>query len=158
MRGRAQEVAAEVRRFVRANLSSAIASGLEWLVVTGLVLAGAHYLVAAATGAVTGAVLDFSLKRVWAFDRVRRAGVGHEGLRYVVVSAASLALNVAVAYGLVDGLGLPAVPGVIAASLLVGIAWNYPLHRLYVFHAGPASSRTTTPRAASATRPTTPGR
>jgi putative flippase GtrA len=25
------------------------------------------------------------------------------------------------------------VPGVIAASIVVGVAWNYPLHRLYVF-------------------------
>jgi hypothetical protein len=30
------------------------------------------------------------------------------------------------------------VPGVIAASLVVGFAWNYPLHRFYVFRHGPA--------------------
>jgi putative flippase GtrA len=133
MSGPAQGVAAEVRRFVRANLSSAIASGLEWLLVTGLVVAGLHYLVAAAAGAVTGAVTDFSLKRHWAFDRPRRAAIGHEGLRYLAVSAASLALNLPVAYALVDGLGIPAVPGVIAASVLVAVVWNYPLHRFYVF-------------------------
>ncbi len=133
MSRRTQGLAAEAGRFVRANLSSGVASGLEWLLVTGLVVAGAHYLAAAAAGAVTGAVIDFLLKRHWAFDRAHRAGIGHEGLRYLAVSAASLALNVAVAYGLVDGLGAPAVPGVIAASLLVGVVWNYPLHRFYVF-------------------------
>ncbi len=139
--GRARGVAAEARRFLRANLSAAIASGLEWLLVTGLVIAGVHYLLAAAAGALTGAAIDFSLKRHWAFDRARRAGIGHEGLRYLVVSAASLALNVAASYGLVDGLGAPEVPGVIAASLLVGFAWNYPLHRLYVFRGvGPPAS------------------
>ncbi len=138
MSGRAQGAAAEVWRFVRANLASAIASGLEWLLVTGLVLAGVHYLFAAAAGAVTGAAADFMLKRHWAFDRARRAGVGREGLRYLVVSAASLALNLPVAWLLVDGLGVPAVPGVIAASVVVGVAWNYPLHRLYVFRAAPA--------------------
>ncbi len=138
MRGRAEGLAAEARRFVRANLSSAIASGIEWLLVTGLVVTGTHYLLAAALGAVTGAVIDFSLKRHWAFDRARRAGVGREGVRYLAVSAASLALNVAAAYALVDGLGAPAVPGVIAASLLVGFAFNYPLHRLYVFRGAPA--------------------
>ncbi len=137
MKGRAQGIAAEAQRFVRANLSSGVASGLEWLLVTGLVVAGAHYLVAAAVGAVTGAVIDFSLKRHWAFDRAHRAGIGHEGLRYLAVSVASLALNVAAAYGIVDGLGVPPVPGVIATSLLVGFAWNYPLHRLYVFRGGP---------------------
>ena len=126
-------VAAEVARFVRANLASAIASGLEWLVVTGLVLAGAHYLGAAAAGAITGAVADFSLKRHWAFDRPDPAAVGREGLRYAWVSAVSLALNLPLAWALVDGLGVPAVPGVIGASIVVAVAWNYPLHRWYVF-------------------------
>jgi putative flippase GtrA len=125
--------AAEAWRFIRANLASTIATGLEWLLVTGLVVAGVHYLVAAAAGAVAGAVADFSLKRHWAFDRAHRAGVGREGARYLWVSAVSLALNLPVSYGLVDGLHVPAVPGVIGASILVGVAWNYPLHRWYVF-------------------------
>jgi putative flippase GtrA len=142
MSGPGRGVAAEAARFVRANLSAAIASGLEWLLVTGLVVARVHYLVAAAAGAVTGALVDFSLKRHWAFDRAHRAGVGREGVRYLWVSAVSLAVNLPVAYGLVDGLGIPAVPGVIAASILVGVAWNYPLHRWYVFRGarGPGGS------------------
>lgn len=133
MNAAGRRFAAEAGRFVRANLAAALASGVEWLLVTGLVVAGVHYLAAAAAGAVTGAAMDFSLKRHWAFDRARRAGVGREGARYLWVSAASLALNLPVAYALVDGLHLPAVPGVIAASILVGIGWNYPLHRWYVF-------------------------
>jgi putative flippase GtrA len=126
-------VAAEAARFLRAHLASAVATGLEWLLVTGLVLAGVHYLFAAGAGAVTGAVTDFLLKRHWAFDRAHRMGLGREGARYLWVSAVSLALNLPVSYGLVDGLGLHAVPGVILASILVGVAWNYPLHRWYVF-------------------------
>jgi putative flippase GtrA len=137
MSGSGRRVAAEAARFVRANLASGIASGLEWLLVTGLVVAGVHYLVAAAAGAATGAATDFALKRHWAFDRAHRASVGREGLRYLWVSLVSLALNLPVAYGLVDGLGLPAVPGVIGASLVVGVAWNYPLHRWYVFRGAP---------------------
>jgi hypothetical protein len=39
----------------------------------------------------------------------------------------------AAAWGFVDGLGVAAVPGVIAASVLVGLVWNYPVHRFYVF-------------------------
>jgi putative flippase GtrA len=135
MSGRGR-VAAEVARFVRANLSSALASGLEWVFVTALVVVGAHYLAAAAAGAITGAVTDFSLKRHWAFDRAHQAPLGREGVRYLGVSAGSLALNLPVAYGLVDGLGIPAVPGVIAASVIVGLAWNYPLHRWWVFRVG----------------------
>jgi putative flippase GtrA len=141
MSPRWRSVAAEAARFVRANLASAAASGAEWALVTALVVAGVHYLFAAAAGAATGAIVDFALKRHWAFDRAHRAGVGREGLRYLWVSGVSLALNLPTAYGLVDGLGAPAVPGVIAASVLVGVAWNYPLHRWYVFRGAPGPGR-----------------
>jgi len=132
-------LAREALRFARANLSSAAATGLDWALVTGLVWAGAHYLVAAAAGALAGAVADFTLKRHWAFDRAAKGKARAEGLRYLLVSAASLAWNLAASWLLVSGLGLPPVPGVIAASAVVGVAWNYPLHRLYVFAPAPAA-------------------
>lgn len=130
-------LAAEALRFLRANLSSGAATGLDWALVAGLVWAGAHYLAAAAAGAAAGAATDFSLKRHWAFDRAARGAVGAEGLRYLAVSAASLGWNLIASWLLVSGLGAPPVPGVIAASALVGVAWNYPLHRLWVFAAPP---------------------
>ena len=123
----------EVGRFVRANLSSTIASGLEYVLVTGLVVAGVHYLVAATFGAVTGAVTDFALKRHWAFPRAVAGHIGHQSLRYLAVAGLSLVLNLALSYALVDGLHFPKIPGVIGASLVIGFAWNYPLHRYFVF-------------------------
>ncbi len=140
---RRRRLVAEIGRFVRANLSSLTASGLDYVVVTGLVVVGVHYLYAATAGAVTGAVTDFTLKRQWAFDRSSKAkaSVRREAIRYLAVSAASLGLNLAGSWALVDGLGLPAVPGVIAASIVVGFVWNYPLHRWFVFRAAPRRAR-----------------
>ena len=134
--------AAEFGRFVRANLSSLTASGLEYVLVTGLVVVGVHYLYAATAGAVTGAITDFSLKRHWAFDRGSKASVRREAFRYLLVSGASLGWNLLGSWVLVDGLRLlPAVPGVIAASIVVGFVWNYPLHRWFVFrHAAPRAA------------------
>ncbi len=129
---------AEIGRFLRANLSSTIATGIEWVLVTTLVLLGVHYLMAAAAGAATGALADFSLKRHWAFDRMAKGGLHSEGIRYLLVSGGSLALNLVVAYLLVEHLGAPKVPGVIAASVVVGFLWNYPLHRNFVFRSAPA--------------------
>jgi putative flippase GtrA len=150
---RGRGLAAEVGRFVRGNFSSAVASGLDYLLVTVLVLAGTHYLCAAAAGAVAGAVTDFGLKRYWAFDREAKGAIHHEGLRYLAVSGASLALNLAVAYGFVDGLHLPAIPGVIAASLVVGVAWNYPMHRYYVFRSAHPPASPSPPAAAQEPAP-----
>lgn len=130
---RREGLAAEVGRFLRANAASGAATGLDWALVTALVWAGVHYLVAAAAGALAGAVTDFLLKRHWAFSRAAMGSTWREAARYLLVSASSLLWNLAAAWLLVDGLGLRPVPGVIAASILVGVAWNYPLHRLYVF-------------------------
>ena len=123
----------ETRRFVRANASAIAATVLEWGLVTALVAFGVHYLVAAALGALAGAVTDFSIKRHWAFIRGTVDGVQHEALRYVIASGLSLGLNVLVAYILVEHMGMSKIPGVIAASVIVGTVWNYPVHRYFVF-------------------------
>ena len=59
--------------------------------------------------------------------------LGAESARYVLVSALSLGWNLLIAYALVHLLHVAPIPGVIAASVLVGAFWNYPLHRLFVF-------------------------
>ncbi|BDG10368.1 GtrA family protein [Anaeromyxobacter paludicola] len=128
--------AAEAGRIARAQASSALATFVDWALMTSLVALHVHYLVAACVGALAGAVTDFSVKKWWVF------GAGHglihaQALRYAAVSAASAGWNVLLAWAIVDLAGVrPAgspVPGVILASLIVGFVWNYPLHRHFVF-------------------------
>ena len=123
----------ETQRFVRANASTLLATAIEWALVTVLVGRHVSYLLAAAIGSILGALMDFSLKRKWAFMRRGKASLKSESARYVGVSAASLALNLLVAFLLVHILHVMPVPGVIAASIVVGALWNYPMHRLFVF-------------------------
>jgi len=128
----------EVARLAKAQVSSSVATAVDWLFMTGLVVAHVHYLIAAAGGALLGGLTDFAIKKWWVFG----AGSGMlrgQAVRYAVVSGASAGLNSAVAWVMVDGAGLPPVPGVILASLVVGLCWNYPLHRLFVFPAPPPS-------------------
>jgi putative flippase GtrA len=122
----------EVRRFFKGQLSSAIATALDWGLMTALIFAGVHYLIAAVTGAIVGAITDFSVKKWWVF-RAKRESIEGEAARYAFVSATAAGLNALLAYILVDGLGIHENIGVILASAVVGFAWNYPMHRLYVF-------------------------
>jgi putative flippase GtrA len=125
-------VGLEVIRWVRAQLSNIVATGLEFALVTLLLKTHVYYLVAAAAGAVLGAVVDFSIKKWWAF--AAHGGMLHKQMfRYAVVSAASAGLNCAIAYVLVDGLKMLELPGVIVAAVIVGVAWNYPMQRFHVF-------------------------
>jgi putative flippase GtrA len=122
----------EVRRFLKAQISSAIATALDWGLITALIFAGVHYLVAVVIGALVGAITDFSVKKWWVF-RARKESIEGEAARYAVVSATGAVLNVMLSYLLVDGFGIHKNIGVILASAVVGFAWNYPMHRLYVF-------------------------
>lgn len=126
-------LALELERFLRANASTLLATAIEWALVTVMVRSGGSYLLAAGLGACVGALMDFALKRQWAFMRRGTRSLRSESIRYVIVSALSLGWNLLTAYALVHVLKIPAVPGVIAASVLVGACWNYPLHRLFVF-------------------------
>src|SRR5258708_13838479 len=97
-----------------------------------VIAAGVHLLIAVVCGAGVGAVADFSVKKWWVF-RPRGGNFEGQAARYVLVSAASAGLNCLLAYGIVDGLGIPKTPGVIAASAVGGLVWNYRMVRLYFF-------------------------
>jgi putative flippase GtrA len=122
----------EAWKFVKGQLSSSLATIVDWGLMSSLIAFGLHYLYAAAAGALAGALTDFSVKKWWVFDAGAGAVQG-QAVRYAVVSVASAGLNCLLAYGLVSGLGSPEVPGVIGASVVIGFAWNYPMHRLFVF-------------------------
>lgn len=124
----------EVGKLFRANLSSGLASAIDWVVASGLIWAGFYYLGGVAAGASAGALTDFALKRHWAFPRGRsRAPLHREGLRYLIASAGTLGLNLAGTWTVVDTFHASPIPGYIFVSVLVGLGWSYPVQRLIVF-------------------------
>ncbi len=130
--GNIKEWWVEASRFGKAQFSSSFATGLHWILMTLLLMAHVNYLIATTLGAVLGAITDFSLKKWWAFDA--RGGMLHkQGIRYAMVSLLSAGFNALVAFILVEGLRMEEWPALILASVIVGLGWNYPMHRLYVF-------------------------
>ncbi len=124
-------------RFGKAQVVSGIATAVDWLVVTTLIHTGLYYVTAVIAGALAGAVTDFLFKKIWVFGTRARRGPG-EAVRYSIVSGVSALLNGGCVYLLVDGLGLAKPPAVVLASVIIGLAWNYPLQALFVFsHAAP---------------------
>ena len=122
----------EFIRFIKGQLSAGVATGVYWMTVSVLIFQHVFYVHAVMIGSAVGAVTDFAIKkwRVFGTD-IRRSH--YEALRYAMVSGASAMLNGAVVYALVDWLGFHKVPSVGIASVLVGVLWNYPMHRLFVF-------------------------
>ena len=132
----------ELITFAKAQLSTGAATLAEWALVWVLAASGVYYVTAAIAGALCGGLLDFSIKKWWVFGTARRFAAG-EAFRYAMVSGLSALLFGAAVYAFVDGMRLRMPLAVVAASIVVGIVWNYPLQRFFVFSAA-RSARSTT--------------
>lgn len=118
--------------------AGAIATAADFALVALLVERGLlSPALATAVGCGLGAVVNFTINRVWTFgSSAPKLG---QAARYVFVSASSAALN----SGLVAVmLLLPSLPYQLAWILVRGavyLSWNFPLHRDWVFADAPAS-------------------
>jgi putative flippase GtrA len=124
----------ELLTFAKAQLSTGAATLAEWGCVWVLAASGVYYVLAAIGGALLGGLLDFSIKKWWVFGTARRFAAA-EALRYAIVSGLSALLFGGAVYLLVDELHARMPLAVVIASMFVGIFWNYPLHRFFVFSA-----------------------
>jgi putative flippase GtrA len=133
------------------QLSSLVATGVDYIVMIVCVSAfGLSPVLGTVLGALCGAVTSFTLGRRWVFD-ARRGELRGQALRYGLVSAVSLCCNAAGEWLLVRA-GLQYVVARVVASLVVGVGWNFPMHRHFVFRAD-SEQRTTAAAAAAGEAP-----
>ncbi len=90
------------------------------------------YVAATALGAAAGAVTNFLMNRHWSF-KAADAEVSGQAFRYGLVSVGSLCLNTGLVYLCTDFGKIHYAISVVAVSLVVGFAFNFPLQRQYVF-------------------------
>jgi putative flippase GtrA len=131
MQGRLQPpLTVSLRRSQIASLTATVVDFgfLIFLVEIGRV----WYVAATAIGAFIGAVVNFMLGRHWSFVADHEAVRG-QVIRYALVSAVSLVFNSLGVYLLTDYLGIHYAVSKAITALLVGILFNFPLHRWFVF-------------------------
>lgn len=123
--------------WVRHYLAAIAATAVDYATMVALVELG-HLdpVPATALGALAGAATNFTMGRVFTY-RVADHPVGGQVVRYVLVSAASLVLNSGGEYLFNHVLGLQYLVARLVTSFVVSTAWNYPLHRFYVFSRRP---------------------
>lgn len=122
----------------RSMMAAFIATGLDYATVYYWVHRWEWRLwLATAVGCVVGAVVNFSINRLWTFHSVGTPF--RQGSRYAFVSVSSAFLN---SGGVAIVVLLPSVDwkqslywtmGWIIVRVFVYLFWNYPLHRDYVF-------------------------
>ncbi len=127
------------------QLSSLVATGVDYCVMILCVsVFGLSPVLGTVLGALCGAVTSFTLGRRWVFD-ARRGDLRGQALRYAMVSAVSLCCNAGAEWLLVR-VGVQYIVARVVASTVVGIGWNFPMHRHFVFR---AEARGATARAES---------
>ena len=119
--------------FARHQAGGAIASVVDFgLMTAGVELAAMRPSLATALGALGGAITNFILARHLVFRAA--AGVAwHQAARYAVVSMVSLLLNAAGEWLLAERLHVGYFGARLLVSAIVAIAWNFPMHRWFVF-------------------------
>jgi putative flippase GtrA len=123
-----------LRTFLKANATAIAATVVDFSTLFVLVeFVRVYYVFATACGAFLGAVTNFSLNRIWAFRDGVHPMLHVQGLRYAIVSAASMALNTLLVYSITEYLHVQYLGSKAFAALLVGWFWNYPMHRYFVF-------------------------
>ena len=119
--------------FIKANISSSIASFIDYLTTICLVsFFRVDVVKASATGTVCGGIINFLIGRRWVFE----SGTGKvekQAVRYALVWGGNLFLNTGGMYLLTKQLKVHYVVSKVFVSLLVGFCYNYTLQKKYVF-------------------------
>jgi putative flippase GtrA len=116
------------------QLSSLAATGVDYCIMILCVsVFGLTPVLGTVLGALCGAITSFTLGRRWVFQ-ASAGDIRGQALRYAGVSALSLCGNAGGEWLLVR-VGLQYILARVITSIVVGIAWNFPMHRHFVFRA-----------------------
>ena len=133
------------------QLSSLLATGVDYVIMIVCVsLFGLSPVFGTVVGALFGAVTSFTLGRRWVFQ-AQRGELGGQAVRYAMVSAVSLVCN-AVAEWVLVRLGMQYIAARVIASTVVGLGWNFPMQRHFVFRPDTPKTPDAPPAATEAPR------
>ena len=147
-RGYNQPVKRTVTLLSQHQLSSLVATGVDYVVMIAFVsLLGLSPIWGTIVGSFCGAITSFTLGRRWVFD-ARKGDLGGQALRYAMVSGVSLGCNAGGEWLLLR-IGMNYIVARVVTSIVVGIGWNFPMHRHFVFRPDAAKPPVTTAPAPS---------
>jgi putative flippase GtrA len=123
---------------VRHQAGAILATLLDFTIGGMLVRAGLDPALATFLGAAVGACCNFAIARRYVFRGEGRR-IGRQALRYSLVAFGSALANALLVHAL--GALFPFALARPIAAVIVSLAWNYPLHRSFVFGEAPVSER-----------------
>lgn len=124
----------DFRLFGRHQLAATFATLVDFAAMIALVeLARATPPTATLISAAMGGVTNFTVGRTWAFRSRHRGSVTAQGTRYAIVCAGGAFLNASLLAAVLAIAVLPYVIVRAVVSVLVSLAYTYPMHARLVF-------------------------
>ena len=124
----------DVATLYRHQVAAAAATTVDILMMVALVRF-VHFAPAIATfaSAIAGGVVNFTLGRSWAFRDARAGAVGGQAFRYALACLGGAALNASLLALVLRNFAAPYVPARVLVSIVVSLAYTYPIHARFVF-------------------------
>lgn len=120
----------------RHQVAAASATAVDYVVMVILVeLASVAPPIATLLSATVGGMANFALARVWAFRSLHRGSMRDQAIRYAIACAGGALLNAGLLAAVLAIASPPYVIARAAVSVLVSIAYTYPMHARFVFQA-----------------------
>jgi putative flippase GtrA len=126
-----------MKTLVRNTITSLFTTALDFGVLLLLVeVFHVHYVLGTFCGTVAGATSNFLINRVWSFEATNKSshgGAHWQLVRFLPVQAGSSGLQTLGVWGFTERAHLPYLGSKLVVSVLVYVAWNYPMNRWFVF-------------------------
>jgi putative flippase GtrA len=118
--------------FLKANIASLVASACDYLVtIIAVQFFSVNVVIAGITGTVCGGIIHFIMGRHWVFVANKTKASG-QVKKYLFVWLGNLVLNATGMY-IFTKLGVNYIVTKVVTSILVAVAYNYPVQKGYVF-------------------------
>ena len=118
-------------QFIKFGFVGCLNTLLSLAIYYGMVYFKIHYMIATVTSYLGSSVLGYVLNRIWVF-KAKNTKVASSALKYYIVYASSLLINMGCMYLWVDLLNLSKYLAPIF-TLCVTVPYNYIFSRLWVF-------------------------
>lgn len=123
--------------FAKAQASSFVGGMVDYLVMVFFTeLLDVHYTISIVIGGVVGAIVNFSINKVWTFrskEHLYKYSLWKQLLRFLLVVINSIVLKVSGTYYFTAFLNIDYKISRIITDFIVSLAINYTLQRHWVF-------------------------
>jgi putative flippase GtrA len=121
------------KSFYRSQFASIVATAADFIITIFLTqVCGVWYVLSNYCGALTGAIISFLLGRNWAFNRTGKKWEW-QAIRYGITSFLSININTYGVWLLTENLDIHYTISKTIVAILVGICFNFPMFRYFVF-------------------------